>query len=336
MGRVHIWNTLRDEDGTAIPSADISIYLAGSTIPATIYLNEIGGSSKGNAPHLRTNAEGYFEFWIGDDNELNGYNTTQKFKIGWDKIGIVSGYIDYIDVFPSVIAVDITSSTEIVNKSVSNALAKSWSDHVSDTSHIVHGIEENDATSNDTFKNKLISNSQAKAWSAMQDTFNFNTGSTPTSAQAHGITKVNPASSDTLKNKLVSNNDIKILNDHTSWNFKTKFETSATNPHGFDLGDETSTDTTPNKLVSNALLKRIKGNSLMTYNITITSSEWTLNGSIYEYTCVHNLGQNYPMNSIFRTDTGIQVIPISVTNIDINTIKITVQEQFPAVIRCSI
>lgn len=329
MGRVHIWNTLRDEDGTAIPSADISVYLAGSTVPAVIYLNEIGGSSIGNAPHLRTNAEGYFEFWIGDDNELNGYNTTQKFKIGWDKIGIVAGYIDYIEAFPSVIAVDITSSNTTLNKSVSNALAKSWSDHISDSSHVVHGIEENDETSNDTLKNKLISNLQAKNWSIAQDTFNFNTGSTPTSAQAHGITKVNPLSTNTLRNKVISNNDIKILNDHLS-------EIYSDNPHGFELGDETSTDTTPNKLVSNALLKRIKGSSTSTYNVSINSNEWTLNGSVYEYICVHNLGQNYPMNSIFRTDTGIQIIPISVINIDVNTIKITVQETFSAVIRCSI
>lgn len=329
MGRVHIWNTLRDEDGTAIPSADISIYLAGSTVPATIYLNEIGGSSKGNAPHLRTNAEGYFEFWIGDDNELNGYNTTQKFRIGWDKIGIVSGYIDYIDVFPSVIAVDITSSTEIVNKSVSNVLAKSWSDHVSDTSHIVHGIEENDPTSNDTFKNKLISNSQAKAWSTTQDIFNFNTGSTPTSAQAHGITKVNPASSDTLRNKLISNSDIKQLNDHL-------IETYIDNPHGFELGDETSSDTTPNKLVSNELLKRIKGTTAYTFNISILSSAWTLNGSVYEYTVTHNLGQNYPICQLYRTDTGIQIIPVSITNINTNSIKISVNEQFDSFIRCSI
>lgn len=336
MGRVHFWQFLRDEDGSAIPNADISIYLAGSTTPANIYENEVGGSSIGNAPHMRTNSEGFFEFWIGDDDEVDGYNSSQKFKIAWDKIGIVAGYIDFINVFPPIIPVNETSTSEVKDKCVSNLLAKIWTDHASDTTHIVHGIAEVNENDTNTVKNKLVSNAQAKAWSTANNTFNFYTGSTPTSADAHGIAKVNPVSTDVLRNKLVSNNDIKVLNDHVGWSLKNTFESWATNPHGLDLGDETSDDTTPNKLVSNALLKRIKGTNASTFSDSVNANEWTLSNGVYEYICTHNLGQNYPQVTLWRTDTGIVVIPISIENINTNSIKIKILEQFAAFIRCSI
>ena len=332
MGRVHVWNFLRDEDGSAIASADISIYLAGSTTPATVYLNEMGGTTIGNAPHLRSNTEGYFEFWIGDDSEINGYNTTQKFKIAWDKIGINTGYIDYVEAFPPVIPVDITDSGTTLNKSVSNFMGKTWSDHVSNLTHIAHGIDEVDPASNNTVTNKLVSNALAQAWSAatIPDTFNFSTGSIPTSAQGHGITQLNPVSTDAIRNKLVCNLDIKQLNDHTS-------ATYTTSPHGFAAADETSTDTTPNKLVSNKQLKDIKGTTTLTYTKQdIVVGDWTLNGSVYELTVTHNLGQNYPMIQLWRRDTGIQVIPVTVTNLTINSIKLTVTSAFTAAVRCSI
>ena len=170
--RVHFWQTLRDDSGGPVGGATISVYLAGTTTPATIYTDEIGGQIVNTAPQLKTNSAGFFEFWIGDDTELYGYDITQKFKIAWDKTGLVSSYIDYVAIvpapLPSSTTVDETGTSIVKDKLVSNYLAKTWTDHVNDVSHIIHGIAECDTTSTDSIKNKLVSNAQTKNWTSYE------------------------------------------------------------------------------------------------------------------------------------------------------------------------
>lgn len=101
MARIHFWSYLLNEEGQPLQGADVTVNLAGTDVPADIYLQEAGGSSTDIAPQLQTNSEGYFEFWIGDVNEIAGYATPQKFKLVWEKLGVSTGQIDFIDILPN-------------------------------------------------------------------------------------------------------------------------------------------------------------------------------------------------------------------------------------------
>jgi hypothetical protein len=99
MARSHYWQFLLNDEGNPIKNADIYIYEAASETPVYIYGSETGGVALNTTPHLVSNSLGYFEFWIADENESNGYPQSNKFKIAWSKPGIASGYIDFIDIF---------------------------------------------------------------------------------------------------------------------------------------------------------------------------------------------------------------------------------------------
>lgn len=101
MARIHFWSYMLNEEGQPLQDADVTIMLAGTEVPADVYLQEAGGSSTDVAPQCITNSEGYFEFWIGDVNEIAGYATPQKFKLKWEKVGVTTGQIDFIDILPN-------------------------------------------------------------------------------------------------------------------------------------------------------------------------------------------------------------------------------------------
>jgi hypothetical protein len=101
MARIHFWSYLLNEEGQPLQNADVTVYLAGTVVPADIYLQEAGGTYTDVEPQLTTNSEGYFEFWIGDVEEVAGYATPQKFKLVWEKIGVATGLIDFIDILPN-------------------------------------------------------------------------------------------------------------------------------------------------------------------------------------------------------------------------------------------
>ncbi len=101
MARIHFWSYMLNEEGQPLQGADVTVMLAGTIVPADIYLQEAGGASTDVAPQLVTNSEGYFEFWIGDVSEIAGYATPQKFKLVWEKAGVSSGLIDFIDILPN-------------------------------------------------------------------------------------------------------------------------------------------------------------------------------------------------------------------------------------------
>ena len=101
MARIHFWSYLLNEEGQPLQNADVTIFLAGTEVPADVYLQEAGGTFTDDDPQLTTNSEGYFEFWIGDVNEVAGYATPQKFKLSWEKVGVATGIIDFIDILPN-------------------------------------------------------------------------------------------------------------------------------------------------------------------------------------------------------------------------------------------
>ena len=167
MARYHYWQFLVNQEGQPINAADINIYLAGTTTAANIYTSELGAAYTNTAPQATTNELGYFEFWIGDEAETYGYTKTQKFKIDWERTGVAAGNIDYVDVFPLIVAVDETSSNVVKNKTVSNLLAKGWEDQkdavFSDTvttedEDNAHDLQPVIVSSEDTKFNKVLSN----------------------------------------------------------------------------------------------------------------------------------------------------------------------------------
>jgi hypothetical protein len=199
--RVHFWQFLLDEEGRPIEDAEISIFLAGGSTPASIYTQEIGGSPVSTSPQVETDSSGLFEFWIGDTGESAGYTTTQKFKLQWKKTGIATGSIDNVDVFLPVAEVDETSTNTSKNKLVSNLLAYRWEEHRTDETHTIHGIEEVEIVPSGAtnVKDKLVSNELASGWE-LHKLDNTHT--------VHGIEEYNPSGSGTVRNKLVSNKDI--------------------------------------------------------------------------------------------------------------------------------
>ena len=157
-----------DEDGRPLQSVNIRVYLNDNpNTEADIFVHPyLGSPTKSSVTDLETNGDGYFEFWIGDEFEtLGGYSSNQRFRLTWDRAGILLGAIDNIDIFPPVFQVDETDNTSLTsdqrNKLISNSLAYGWQQHINSTyatmPHDFQPVDWNDATDN-TY-NKLVSNS---------------------------------------------------------------------------------------------------------------------------------------------------------------------------------
>lgn len=169
MARIHYYSFITNDEGQPIPLVEVSIFLAGTTTAAKIFNHPLSGTSDDTVPQLITNTLGYFEFWIGDTAETDGYENTQKFKIYWEKAGITSGYIDYVDIFPTLYEIDETDLLSIVkNKIISNRLGFIWDQHAQydfSTSSAVdvynttpHGLEPANFNNNDSISNRIVSN----------------------------------------------------------------------------------------------------------------------------------------------------------------------------------
>jgi hypothetical protein len=169
MARYHYWQYIVDEEGSPLDNVDIRFYLADQpTVQANIFLNPTTGAiSTTSTAALQTDANGFFEFWVGDQWEgSGGYAHLQKFKLTWYKASIIAGEINPVDIFPPLPPVDetITGQEEgeknKKNKLISNALAFKWSNHLdipvpSASPHFIYPVEL--CNTNNRF-NKVVSN----------------------------------------------------------------------------------------------------------------------------------------------------------------------------------
>jgi len=107
--RIQYWSFLLNEEGQPIENAEVWVYLAGTTTAADLYSSENGvyssspyqltfNSEEGGSQNIVTDANGFFNFWIGDMDETNGYQIDQKFKLKWYKANITEGSIDNITI----------------------------------------------------------------------------------------------------------------------------------------------------------------------------------------------------------------------------------------------
>ena len=166
MSRLHYWQYIVNEDGEPVENAIIRFYLADNpTTEAEIFLHPTAGTTTTTSvAELKTDSNGFFEVWFGDELEnTGGYEANQKFKLTWSKAGIASGYIDKIDIYPTVFQVDetdnISQNRSVRNKLISNELAYKWESHISKAAiEGPHGFAAVDYNDTDTTYNKLVSN----------------------------------------------------------------------------------------------------------------------------------------------------------------------------------
>lgn len=172
MARLHYWQYIVDEEGTPLDSVEIRFYLSDGTgigtVEANIFLNPTTGAiTTTSEANVITDANGFFEFWVGDAYEVEGgYAFDQKFRLTWYKAGLVEGYIDPVDIYPPLPPVDETITGQTVgeadkkNKLISNALAYKWNNHIdipvpSASPHDIQAVMHCD--NNNEF-NKVVSN----------------------------------------------------------------------------------------------------------------------------------------------------------------------------------
>lgn len=97
--RGHFWQYIQNSEGQPIEGVSVNVYEAGGTTPAYVFTSETGGVASNSAPQATTNEDGFFEFWIGDHTETNGYTANTKFKLVWSKTGVITpGSIDNVDI----------------------------------------------------------------------------------------------------------------------------------------------------------------------------------------------------------------------------------------------
>ena len=233
MSRYHYWQYVVDEEGTPLDSVEIRFYLSDGTgigtVEANIFLNPTTGAiTTTSQADLRTDSNGFFEFWVGDAWEVEGgYDYNQKFRLEWYKAGLVAGQIDPVDVFPPLPPVDETITGQTVgeeeskNKLISNALAYKWNSHIDipvpiaaphDIQPVVHC--DNDNEFNKVVSNQLINKMYQGALSAGTVTLDasaadmftalVNSGDLVVSGDNYLLTNNNPLGSENIKHDLLN------------------------------------------------------------------------------------------------------------------------------------
>ena len=363
MARRHYWQFLVTDEGNPIENAEITIYIAGTEDPAYVYTDEYGPAGSSTAPQVRTSRKGFYEFWVADKQEPNGYFLESKFKIAWSAVGVQKGYIDYVDVFSTSVAqIDITDVNEYRNKAVSNYLGKGWEDHKNSILYknnilSIHGMGPVDEAQYDMLidtnrdLNRLVSNVLAYNWESHANSVYSPTGwvytmagapaPLPSRSNPHGMVFVDVTSSTTEKNALVSNLLAKQWYDHRT----NIIAGSADHPQFSHLeGDRPYIH--PVGYVNSSIVLSATENDFITkgyvngwkFELTIATGDWTNNGNgTFSFPVPHMLNKDYPVVTLWEL-TGKTVVQqesiFSATN-NVTTITVTeVGDYYVTVLSC--
>lgn len=165
MARKHYWQFLQDDEGNPLTNAEVRIYLAGTLTEANIFNHPtLGSSTTSSVYDLRTNSQGFFEVWFGDIFEVNGYISTQKFKVIWTK-GSVTDTIEELTVYDPFFPYQ-SGEDKDRNKTTSNNMGKNMQEHIalivpSASPHNIHPYDITTAIYDDataTTYNRTVSN----------------------------------------------------------------------------------------------------------------------------------------------------------------------------------
>jgi hypothetical protein len=173
IARKHYWQYILDEEGTPVEDAEVRIYLADiPAIEANIFLHpEYGGFSTSSVVDLRTNENGFFEVWFGDEFEIEGgYGPGQNFRITWtyelSPSGSFSETIQKLSFYSPLFPVDLEDNTdEQLHRMISNILANRINTHTdtivpSSSPHdiVPYSLFEIVKDDSDNYYNKVVSN----------------------------------------------------------------------------------------------------------------------------------------------------------------------------------
>jgi hypothetical protein len=233
MSRYHWWGFIVNEAGEPIENAEVTVKIAGTDVVANVYYDEYGNANSVDTPalsagpQLSTLSNGYYEFWIGDVTETQGYANSEKFTLEWIRLGVAHGKIEYINIFPlgpqtyPAAIVDCVDPSIKMDKLISNYMACKWDQHVDSVvidgdgllTDNIHGLEFVRVDQLDEVENKIISNYHGWHWHEHRLSTVQNPappeGGLPNEGKPHGMAEVNPLNgSDTVRNKLVSNCDL--------------------------------------------------------------------------------------------------------------------------------
>lgn len=338
MARNHVWKFLVNQAGEPIEGANVSIYKAGTEIPVWVYFDEFAAGGSREAPQVRTLENGYFEFWIDEDEDFDVCNTAavddetavsygfnQKFKIAWEKTGIAQGYVDYVDVFPpnryfQPVALDKCNlaNPELddikMNRTISQALACKWNTHVdsiitdvSDPTDI-HGLDYLATDQPNDIFNKIVKNEQGWLWDIHEMT---NVWEYSLSGSTHGGQSYNkyPHGIEPL---LVDGEGQPIITG---------------NPDEDDKFNKVVSNTLMNQIVSD--IDAIKQDTFTISLVGATDFNWTIEGDHYEAEIGHNLPVTFPNVTCYGWIDGkwMMVKEAEVEYVDINTIKISIASE---------
>jgi len=166
MSLKHFWYTLLDNEGEAVPNADVYVYEAGTSTEISIY----NQSSISITQPIITDSEGIFEFYVKDQYESsNNYGPGQRMKLSWSaSASSVIGEIDNAEIFDKVYRFEDFNAGDTQpidysykNKLVSNQSAYNWTTHTNTLAETenLHNILPVDIydPSNSTY-NKSVSN----------------------------------------------------------------------------------------------------------------------------------------------------------------------------------
>lgn len=158
MGRLYYYQYLKDEEGEPIQDAGLNLYLTGTETEATLFSVSISGSSLNQSTWVTDN-NGFFDFYIGDEWDLNGYSANQYFDLEWTSDSN-SGNVEGIQLFPFMYSVDETDSNDIKNKLLNNELAYQFEQHIdkeyTTDPHSIYPVDTDDPY--DSTYNKVVSN----------------------------------------------------------------------------------------------------------------------------------------------------------------------------------
>lgn len=169
MARLHFWQYLVDSEGQPLRYIDVRVYLDGTSTEAEIYMHaNFGATTTSSTGNLKTNKDGFVQFWIGDRYEVNGgYNENHQFRVRWyNNVDSVWEEIDDIYLHTPVRPITTTDSVKgntsnrDKNKVISNTQGYNWNRHsdVDVLDEAVHNINAAEFFDLNTSFNRVISN----------------------------------------------------------------------------------------------------------------------------------------------------------------------------------
>ena len=327
MAKFKYWGYITDDEGNVLPDTEISVYTYPIETEAYVFTSESSTTPTNEDPQTTTLADGYFEFYIADENEADPgvgedeyrYNWTQRFKLVWTKkvnnIPVNSGFINNINIFPlsNIEEIDIESelkTNSARNKAISNLLGYKWDSHVEfdirtaglDTTS-AHGLEPVDLTSNNAMVNKVVSNALIRElyYGIVKGSTNlYDTVITPEMWIADGdiyyYDVTHNRNDNYVKVKVFDDNNISVLTEY-----------EVLGPNSIRL---TTVDNTVTYII------RIVSIADPGYFKILAGSDWYTSGGSYIADVTHELDVWYPDVKVFDTNNVCLLVEYQIIDED--------------------